>query len=108
MRTTRNGLANPPTYRYKLALGDPNCDLSPVNHIHLREEVSRRALELLSAERFSPLVVTSNDGFSIAVDRPKRCLVGARMLVVSDPEGNLYHFPFTGISLDSDQGPGEA
>ena len=54
--------------------------------------------ELLSAERFSPFVVTSNDGFSIAVDTPKRCLVGARMLVVSDPEGNLYHFPFTGIA----------
>jgi len=54
--------------------------------------------ELLSAERFSPFVVTSNDGFSIAVDTPKRCLVGARMLIVSDSEGNFYHFPFTGIA----------
>ena len=54
--------------------------------------------ELLSADRFSPFVVTSNDGFSIAVDSPRRCLVGARMLVVSDQEGNFYHFPFTGIA----------
>ena len=54
--------------------------------------------ELLSAERFSPFVITSNDGFSIAVESPKRCLLGARMLVVSDKDGNLYHFPFTGIA----------
>ena len=54
--------------------------------------------ELLSAERFSPFVVTSNDGFSIAISTPKRALVGRRMLVVSDEQGNLYHFPFTGIA----------
>ena len=54
--------------------------------------------ELLSPERFSPFIVTSNDGFSIAIPSPKRALVGRRMLVVSDKEGNLYHFPFTGIA----------
>lgn len=54
--------------------------------------------ELLSPERFSPFVITANDGFSIAVDSPSRCLLGARMLVVSDAEGNLFHFPFIGIA----------
>lgn len=54
--------------------------------------------ELLSAERFSPFVVTSNDGFAISVSSPKRALVGRRMLVVTDEVGNLYHFPFTGIA----------
>jgi hypothetical protein len=49
--------------------------------------------ELLSPERFSPFIVTRSDGFSIAIPSPKRALVGRRMLVVSDEEGNLYHFP---------------
>jgi hypothetical protein len=63
----------------------------------IREAMRKELEELLTDERFSPFVVTSNDGFAIVVTSPKRALVGQRMLVVSDDEGNLYHFPFTGI-----------
>jgi hypothetical protein len=64
----------------------------PVDKLKLELE------ELLNAEPFTPFVVTSADGFAIAVNSPKRALVGLRMLVVSDENGRLYHFPFTGIA----------
>jgi hypothetical protein len=54
--------------------------------------------DLLNKEPFVPFIVTSADGFSIAVESPKRMLLGLRMLAVTDKSGRLYHFPFTGIA----------
>jgi hypothetical protein len=54
--------------------------------------------DLLTKEPFVPFVLTSADGFAIAVSTPKRALVGLRMLVITDESGRLYHFPFTGIA----------
>lgn len=62
------------------------------------EEIRKELEELVNADPFMPFVVTSNDGFAIAVKTPKRVLVGLRMLVVTDETGRLYHFPFTGIA----------
>ncbi len=62
------------------------------------EDFRQELKDLLDAEPFVPFVVTSTDGFAIPVHTSKRALVGLRMLVVSDEEGRLYHFPFTGIA----------
>jgi hypothetical protein len=57
-------------------------------------------LELLSEERFSPFVITTHDGFSIAIGAEERrhMLVAARMVVIMDGEGNLIHIPYTSIA----------
>ena len=55
-------------------------------------------LKTWNAQPFVPFVVTSNDGFAIAVGSPKRALVGLRMLVVTDESGRLCHLPFAGIA----------
>lgn len=60
-------------------------------------------IELL--EKGVPFVVTSTDGFAQAVPSPKRALVGRRMLVVTDEQGYLRHFPFTGIAHLSEGQP---
>jgi hypothetical protein len=46
--------------------------------------------ELLAEERFSPFVLTTFDGFSLAIgfEERKHMLVGARMLITLDAEGN--------------------
>ena len=62
------------------------------------EDLRRELEDLVNAQPFVPFVVTSNDGFAIAVSSSKRALVGLRMLVVTDESGRLYHFPFTGIA----------
>ena len=54
--------------------------------------------DLLEREPFVPFIVTSQDGFAIAVPSPKRALVGQAMLVVADEHDRLFHFPFTGIA----------
>lgn len=54
--------------------------------------------ELIDRDPFVPFVVTSNDGFAMAVPSPKRALVGRAMLVVTDEHGFLRHFPFGGIA----------
>lgn len=62
------------------------------------EDFRKELEELVNADPFVPFVVTSNDGFALPVNSPKRVLVGLRMLVVTDESGRLYHFPFTGIA----------
>ena len=42
--------------------------------------------ELLDKERFELFVITTHDGFSIAVETPKRTLTGKRMVVITDGE----------------------
>jgi hypothetical protein len=67
----------------------------------LREELE----DLQNTEPFQPFVVTSNDGFAVPVRSPKRMLVGLRMLVVTEENGVLHHFPFTGIAHISEAPP---
>lgn len=62
------------------------------------EELRKELQELVGAEPFVPFVVTANDGFALPVRSEKRVLVGLRMLVVTDEDGRLYHFPFSGIA----------
>lgn len=62
------------------------------------EDFRQELKDLLDAAPFVPFVVTSNDGFAIAVNSPKRALVGLRTLVVSEEGGRLFYFPFTGIA----------
>ncbi len=56
--------------------------------------------ELLSEERFSPFVITTFDGFSVAVgpEERKHLLAAARMIVMMDSEGNLIHIPYRSIA----------
>src|SRR5260370_36039689 len=83
--TFATGAAVPPREE-----GSADCHSARARAIFalLYRKMKKDLEELLSAERFSPFVVTANDGFSIAVDSPKRCLVGARMLGVSAAEVN--------------------
>jgi hypothetical protein len=62
------------------------------------EDLRRELEDLVNAQSFVPFVVTSNDGFAIAVGSPKRALVGLRMLVVTGESGRLYRLPFAGIA----------
>jgi hypothetical protein len=56
--------------------------------------------ELLAEERFSPFVLTTFDGFSLAIgpEERKHMLVGARMLITLDAEGNAIHIPYRSIA----------
>ena len=52
--------------------------------------------ELLAEERFSPFVLTTFDGFSLAIgsEERKHMLVGARMLITLDAE-ERYPYPLS-------------
>ncbi len=56
--------------------------------------------ELLTDDRFSPFVITTVDGFSLAIGPQERnhILVGARMLITLDAEGNAIHIPYRSIA----------
>jgi hypothetical protein len=56
--------------------------------------------ELLAEERFSPVVLTTFDGFSLAIgpEERKHMLAGARMLITLDAEGNAIHIPYRSIA----------
>lgn len=56
--------------------------------------------ELLSEERFSPFILTTFDGFSLTIgpEERKHMLVGARMLIALDAEGNAIHIPYRSIA----------
>jgi hypothetical protein len=56
--------------------------------------------ELLAEGRFSPFVITTFDGWSLAIGDAERVhmLVGARMIVILDAEGNLIHIPYRSIA----------
>jgi hypothetical protein len=53
---------------------------------------------LLAEERFSPFVITTSDGFSVAIRKRENVLVGARMLITMDSEGNAIHIPYQSIA----------
>jgi hypothetical protein len=56
--------------------------------------------ELLTDDRFTPFVITTVDGFSLAIglEERKHVLVGARMLITLDTEGNAIHIPYRSIA----------
>jgi hypothetical protein len=56
--------------------------------------------ELLAEERFSPFVLRTFDGFSLAIgpEERKHMLVGARMLITLGAEGNAIHIPYRSIA----------
>jgi len=57
-------------------------------------------VELLTDGRFSPFVITTHDGFAIAIgeEARKHILLGARMAVVMNEFGNFFHIPYSSIS----------
>ena len=54
--------------------------------------------ELLSEQRFSRFVVTTHDGFAIAVTNPRKTLLGSLMMVLMDEKGMFFHIPYTSIA----------
>jgi hypothetical protein len=56
--------------------------------------------ELLTDERFSPFVITTFDGFAIAIGQEERkhLLAAARMVVIMDAVGDLIHIPYRSIA----------
>jgi hypothetical protein len=56
--------------------------------------------ELLAEGRFSPFILTTFDGFSLAIGEQERkhMLVGARMLITLDADGNAIHIPYRSIA----------
>lgn len=56
--------------------------------------------ELLTEERFNPFIITTFDGFALAIgpEERKHVLVGARMLIVLDKDGNAIHIPYHSIA----------
>jgi hypothetical protein len=56
--------------------------------------------ELVAEGRFSPFVITTFDGFSLAIgpEERKHLLVAARMVVSMDSAGNIIHIPYSSIA----------
>ena len=56
--------------------------------------------ELLSDARFNPFVVTLSDGYSIAIgpEERKHMVIGKRMFVTLDAEGDIVHVPYRSIA----------
>jgi glucosamine 6-phosphate synthetase-like amidotransferase/phosphosugar isomerase protein len=54
--------------------------------------------ELITAQRFSPFVITTLDGAAFLISEAGHMLVAARMLVIMDSEGNLVHIPYRSIA----------
>jgi hypothetical protein len=56
--------------------------------------------ELVAESRFNPFVITITDGFSLAIgpEERKHLLVGARMIVTMDAQGNIIHIPYRSIA----------
>jgi hypothetical protein len=54
--------------------------------------------EMLDRHSFEPFVITTVDGFAIAIDNPHKVLLGLQMLVVADNSDRLYHVPYRSIA----------
>jgi hypothetical protein len=53
---------------------------------------------LLDEATFQPFVITLLNDFAIAVNNPRKALVGLSMVVVSDNQRLLYNIPFHAIA----------
>ena len=76
-------------------MGGDNLDDGALETMN-REDLA----ELVTEGRFSPFVITTFDGFSLAIgpEERKHLLVGARMLITLDKEGNAIHIPYRSIA----------
>lgn len=56
--------------------------------------------ELLADNRFSPFIVTTADGYSLAIGYKERkhMVVGKRMFVTLDVQGDIVHIPYQAIA----------
>ena len=56
--------------------------------------------ELLNEERFTPFVITTHDGFSVAIGHEQRrhILVGKRVVALLDAAGGIIHIPYRSIA----------
>lgn len=61
-----------------------------------REELT----ELVMEGRFSPFVITTHDGFAMAIGPEQRqhLIIGKRMLVTLDAQGDIIHIPYQSIA----------
>ena len=53
--------------------------------------------EILDPKTFSPFVLTTKDGFALAVEESRNTLLGIGMLVIK-AGGRLYHVPLHAIA----------
>jgi hypothetical protein len=66
--------------------------------------VNRDELEhILDPRTFNPFVLTTKDGFAIAVEDPRNTLLGLGMIVIKHG-GRLYQVPFGAIAHLSEKG----
>ena len=54
---------------------------------------------------FEPFVITTADGFAIAVDSPKRILLGQRTFAVTDTNRRMYTIPYRQVAHLSEAQP---
>ena len=58
----------------------------------------------LSMSTFNPFVLTTVDGFALAVTDPRKALLGVSMIVIANVDGRLYQIPFRSIAHLSETG----
>ena len=56
--------------------------------------------ELLAEHRFSPFVVTTHDGYALGIgpEQRRHIVVGKRMFVTIDAQGDIVHIPYQSIA----------
>jgi hypothetical protein len=56
--------------------------------------------ELVAEGRFAPFIIVTNDGFALAIgpEERKHLIVGKRMLVTLDAQGDIVHIPCHSIA----------
>jgi hypothetical protein len=58
---------------------------------------------IFDPKTFSPLVLTTKDGFALAIEDSRNVLIGLQMLVVKH-SGRIYQIPFHAIAHISEKG----
>ena len=53
--------------------------------------------DLINEERFTPFMITTKQGFSVAVGERQHVLAGTSTLVIMDSEGHFIHVPYHAI-----------
>jgi hypothetical protein len=65
-----------------------------------REEMQ----QILDDRTFQPFVLTTVDGFALAVNDPRKTLLGLGMVVIAHGDGRLYQIPLRSIAHVSESG----